>query len=43
MNITSEQLEQEKKYLKKTLKVIQSLIDQSDSTIQYRMNSINEC
>ncbi len=42
MNITSEQLEQEKKYLKKTLKVIQSLIDQSDSTIQYRMNSINE-
>ncbi len=42
MNIAPEQLEQEKDYLKKTLEVIQSLIDQSDSSIQDRINSINE-
>lgn len=42
MNINTEELEREKQFLKETLKVIQSLIDQSDSFIKDRIDSINE-
>ena len=42
MNISPEQLQQEKEYLKKTLEVIKDLIDQSDTSIQDRINSVNE-
>ena len=42
MNISKEQLDEEKKYLKKTLKVIKTLIDESDASIQDKMSSIDE-
>lgn len=42
MNITPEQLEQEKQYLEKTLEVIKSLIEQDDISIQNKISAINE-
>lgn len=42
MNVTPEQLELEKQYLRETLKVIKDLINQSDVSIQDKINSINE-
>jgi len=42
MNISLEELEKEKQYLKDTLKVITSLIEKSDLSIKEKMESINE-
>ena len=42
MNITPEQLELEKEYLKKTLEAIKSLIDKNDVSIQNKIDTINE-
>ena len=42
MNITPEELELEKRYLKKTLDVIKSLINKDDVIIQDKISSINE-
>ncbi|MEG2601223.1 MAG: hypothetical protein RSA15_05875, partial [Bacilli bacterium] len=42
MNISPEQLEQERKYLRETREVIQSLINQSDASIEDKMVAINE-
>ena len=42
VNITSEQLEIEKRYLKKTLEVIKSIIEKDNASIQDKINSVNE-
>lgn len=42
MNITPEQLEIEKEFLKRTLEVIKSLIDSEDVSIQNKITAINE-
>ena len=42
MNLTPEQLDEEKKYLKATLEVINELVDKNSSSINDQMDSINE-
>lgn len=42
MNLSSEELEKEKEYLKRTLEVINSIINESDSSIRDKMEEITE-
>ena len=42
MNVTKDQLEEEKKYLKKTLEVVQELINNKSNTIKEDVNDIYE-
>ncbi len=42
MNVSPEELELEKKYLKKTLDIIKASISEDDARIQDKINSINE-
>ena len=42
MNILPEELKEEKEYLQKTLEVINELINDADTSIQKKIDSINE-